>query len=99
MFSDSSSDYWFFGVCNKRTAFCPWRNKGTTVFRCFGGCVTRELLLSAFNTTQTNSKMLKPLKNGDLSDIIRDGLLRTHFCVNKEIPYERYHKRRKLDQH
>jgi len=32
------------GVCNKGTAFCPWRNKATTVFGDFGGCVTRELL-------------------------------------------------------
>lgn len=44
MFSDSSIDYWFFGVCNKRTAFCPWRNKETTVFKVFGGRVTRELI-------------------------------------------------------
>ena len=45
MFSDSSYDYWFFGGGgNKRTALCPWCNKGTTVFRYFGGCVTRELL-------------------------------------------------------
>ena len=32
-------------VCNNTTAFCAWRNKGTTVFGDFRGCVTRELLL------------------------------------------------------
>ena len=42
--SDNSCHHWFLKVCNKRNTFCSWRNKATTVFEEFRGCVTRELL-------------------------------------------------------
>ena len=43
-FCDSSSDHWRSRVWNKSTAFFPWRNKATTVFKDFRGCETRKLL-------------------------------------------------------
>ncbi len=42
--SDNSCHHWFLRVCNKRNTFCSWRNKATTVFGEFRGCVTMELI-------------------------------------------------------
>ena len=45
--ADNSCHHWFLRVCNKRNAFCSWRNKATTVFGDFRRCVTRQLLLKS----------------------------------------------------